>query len=189
MFRYPYLVGPRRSLAATLQQRSWGCALRSFSPGPGWLNVSVDRTHLPFPERVHLDNFRRGTGRSENLKSAPTLKSTRRGHSHRGSWASFPWPVCCRAGFWAERQRYCRGLCLLQDCRTLFGAFTRARPRVDHQPPETASGSYPLMGFACSDWREMAAKQSPDFVVRHVVSQASRKTIATSTIRCGPSAY
>jgi hypothetical protein len=42
-----------------------------------------------------------------------------------------------------------------------FGAFARARPRVDHQPPETASGSYPLMGFSCSDGQEVAAKQSP----------------------------
>jgi hypothetical protein len=27
------------------------------------------------------------------------------------------------------------------------GTTARARPRVDHQPPETVSGPYPLMGL------------------------------------------
>jgi hypothetical protein len=70
-----------------------------------------------------------------------------------------------------------------------FGAFARARPRVDHQPPETASGSYPLMGFSCSDRREVAAKQSPGTLLSGTSFRPRpAKDKPTTTIRCGPSA-
>jgi len=44
-------------------------------------------------------------------------------------------------------ERSCHGLCLLQDFGHVKRATARARPRVDHQPPETVSGPYPLMGL------------------------------------------
>jgi len=43
--------------------------------------------------------------------------------------------------------RSCHGLCLLQDFGHVARASAWARPRTDHQPPETVSGPYPLMGL------------------------------------------
>jgi hypothetical protein len=78
-----------------LQQRSWGCALRSLDPDA--------RVTVTFPwvgptcrflRAVHLDNFRRGTGQAEGRIESPTFQLTRHGRSHRGSWALSPRPVC-----------------------------------------------------------------------------------------------
>jgi len=65
----------------------------------------------------------------------------------RGSW-DLP-PLASRASPPRLRtaSRCCPGISLLQVFQTPIGAFERARPRTDHQPPATVSGPYPLMGF------------------------------------------
>jgi len=59
----------------------------------------------------------------------------------------------CRSALIARRGRSCLGLCLSQGFGHHQGAFERARPRPDHQPPETASGPYPLMGLTANEMR------------------------------------
>jgi hypothetical protein len=75
-----------------------------------------------------------------------------------------PRPVCTsRDPFSPERGgNTALGFASSRIFRTPVGALTRARPRVGHQPPETASGSYPLMGFFLQrQTAEMTANQSP----------------------------
>lgn len=55
-----------------------------------------------------------------------------------------------------------------------IGALKRARPRMGHQPPATASGAYPLMGFtavpASSSGEAIAASALP---VGHLSSDST----------------
>jgi len=60
--------------------------------------------------------------------------------------ASTPVIDSCRRDF-SRVGRSCLGLCLFQGFGRHVNASVRARPRVDHQPPETVSGPYPLMGL------------------------------------------
>lgn len=57
--------------------------------------------------------------------------------------------------------RSCLGLGLFQVCRTPTGAPRQARPCLGHPPPETASGSYPLLGFFGAELNENGTDELP----------------------------
>jgi hypothetical protein len=195
MFRYPS-CGPRSQPGCPLgQQHSWGCTLRSFTPDRGWLGTfpwagptcrfPERSTSMIFVEgrvdcRIHrLTHIRHrlvaDALRARLLGFGPAASLPPRPRFPAGNTtAMLPWALPL-PGFAGRRSARSRGLV----------------PAVDHQPPETASGSYPLVGFACSDRREMAANQSPMTSLSGTpLRRASASTDATSTaaIRCGPSA-
>lgn len=86
----------------------------------------------------------------QDLQTSPTLEGDRPRMPQRGSWAlssrairALPMPPL------ADRQgRYCLGLGLFQACRhRLMRSLRFFQSLAGRQPPEAASGSYPLMDF------------------------------------------
>jgi len=92
-----------------------------------------DRAHVPFvpahPSRlIFVGMIGRRLGTSESKGGRPGM-----------SWLRLLGfaPVCGPTRDHATTRRSCLGLCLLQGCRARIRASRRARPRRDHQPPET----------------------------------------------------
>jgi len=125
--------------------------LRRFAPDVGCVAVSSAAGLHAVRRSLAPIYFRRGTVRPKGK-----VKMLKRTGDHESSvrLPGLP-PVIdpCRSALIARRGRSCLGLCLSQGCGHHKGAFERARPRSDHQPPETASGPYPLMGLTTNEMR------------------------------------
>jgi len=103
-------------------------------------------------------DFRRVDSPRLHCASVREKATANRGRLDVGFWASLPSavrfaifsPGRTRTRRYLNRDRSCLGLCLFQVCRhTRFThpcASMRARPRVDHQPPDASRDtSHPLM--------------------------------------------
>ena len=153
MFRYS-----RSGFSATwpdalsrARRHSWGSTLRSLAPATRG-KPCVIRTalaHLPFPVHPSRPIFA-GRSIARGLRRSPTLEGDQPRMPQRGSWAlssrairALPMPPL------ADRQgRYCLGLGLFQACRhRLMRSRCFFQSLAGRQPPEAASGSYPLLDF------------------------------------------
>lgn len=170
-----------------VQQRSWGCALRSVDP-----DTPVTRTFpwagptCRFLPAVHLDIFRRGTSRAEvgcithiPADSSWTLSSRLLGFIPA---ANLP----LRDPFSPDAPRQCcHGLCLFQDLRD---AARRVHAGSTPRGPSTSGNRFRLRsahGFHVQrQTRNDGEAIAGDFLVRHAVRGcAPRRTIPLATIR------
>jgi hypothetical protein len=140
------------------RRRSWGCALRSLAPA--YRCPSVFRLSEP------TCRWSERPSRSFSPGDRPLCTAAQYTHRNRtarsrtsrvGSWA-LPLPAIRAAiAHRAHGGRYCLGLCPLSGLRT--SAYGCAQATLDrclgHQPPDTASGSFPLLGFSGANSSEM----------------------------------
>jgi hypothetical protein len=152
---------PGRTIGPSLDRPA---ALMGFNPSQvcsrgGWICISAH----PGPHAFLIApsdpiDFRRVDSPRLSCVSVREKATANRGRLDVGFWASLPSavrvaifsPGRTRARRYLNRDRSCLGLCLLQ----VFGhtslippcASMRARPRVDHQPPDAPlDTSHPLM--------------------------------------------
>jgi len=125
------------------RRHSWASCPSQVYSRCGWRDVSAAPGLHAVRRIPRRDNFRRGIVRPKEryLKGRaimsssvqlpgfiPSIDPPAAGFSPRR--AILPWALPL-AGFWIP----------------INETTARARPRVDHQPPETVSGPYPLMGL------------------------------------------
>lgn len=175
MFRYPIadvsrpcrrtdLRDPRPCVSR--RRRSWGFVpFAVLLPSAGGLALPSAPSRLPFPSRAAPIIF---VGGSAGPNLFPSVKWVATDHGAPARLPGFnlvgnPFPIPMGAAKGPTLQRAVRtgsGSSIhrprprlpwdlpLAGLWTPVGALARARPRVGRRPPETASGPYPLVGFA-----------------------------------------
>lgn len=126
-------------------------ALLGFVPSqshsrPRVAGVSAGRAHLPFPGRPPRWFSSRGWSPEPACASPTSKKRPGQGRPPRLLGFVLAGDPCPAAVLRGGRADTALGFAPLGSSGAC-GATVRARPRPDHQTPETASGPYPLMGF------------------------------------------